>query len=218
MPRDDITIDQLRREFSYNKETGEITCINPASKRYGKRVDIKCFDGYRVVTFAKNKYAAGRLAFLLAEGRWPDAQIDHINRNREDNRWENLRDVSHSENQRNKGPSWDKTMKTITPMKAFMLCATKDEQEILAGKAGTTVGNLYQLSGGHRQASAEMAGRIEAVTIEMHRASKGRLPKILRTDLVEACRQCPYAQKALGSRAVTSEFPILAADFEGAAV
>lgn len=109
-------------------------------------------------------------------------------------------------------------MKTISVMKAWMLAATAQEQELLAEKVGTSRQMLYQWSGNFRQASAEMAGKIEAATIEMHRASKGRLPKVVRTDMCDACRQCPYAQKALGSRAVTSEFPILAADFEGAAV
>jgi DNA-binding transcriptional regulator YdaS (Cro superfamily) len=109
-------------------------------------------------------------------------------------------------------------MKTISVMKAWMSAATSAEQEMLAEKVGTSRGHLYQLAGGFRQTSAEMAGRIEEATIEMHKLSKGRLPKVFRTDTCAACRQCSYAQKALGARAVTSEFPILTEDFEGAAV
>lgn len=100
-------------------------------------------------------------------------------------------------------------MKTLTPIKAWMMAATRQEQDLLADKIGTSRQMLYQFSGGFRQASAEMAGKIEAATIEMHKLSKGRLPKVVRTDMCEACRQCPYAQKSLGSRAVTSEFPII---------
>lgn len=100
-------------------------------------------------------------------------------------------------------------MKTITSMKAWMSAATVQEQELLAQKVGTTRGSLYQYAGGHRRASAERAGEIEAVTREMHKASRGRLPEVLRTDLCEACLHCAYAQKCLGARAVVSEFPIV---------
>lgn len=100
-------------------------------------------------------------------------------------------------------------MKTITSMKAWMSAATVQEQELLAEKVGTSRGSLYQYAGGHRQASAERAGEIERVTKEMHKASGGRLPEVLRTDLCEACLRCAYAQKCLGARAVVSEFPIV---------
>lgn len=90
-----------------------------------------------------------------------------------------------------------------------MSAATADEQTLLATNAGTTRGHLYQLSGGHRQSSAIMAGKIEAATAEMSRASKGRLPRVYRTDLCEACRSCQYAAKCLGTRAVVSDFPIV---------
>lgn len=100
-------------------------------------------------------------------------------------------------------------MKTITSMKAWMAAATVDEQELLAERVGTTRGMLYQYAGGHRTASAERAGAIERATSEMHRASKGRLPKIYRTDLSEACLQCEYAQKCLKGQAIVSEFPIV---------
>ena len=101
------------------------------------------------------------------------------------------------------------SMKTITPMRSWMSAATIDEQELLAKRAATTRGHLYQLAGGHRQTSAALAGELERVTAEMHKASKGRLPRVYRTDLCTACQQCQYAAKCLGSRAVVSEFPIV---------
>jgi len=101
-------------------------------------------------------------------------------------------------------------MKTITAIKAWMRAATPLEREALADGVGTSVAMLHQYSGGHRQASAETAGKIEMVTAAMHKASKGRLPKIVRTDVCEACRQCQYAAKCLGERAVVSDFPIVA--------
>lgn len=100
-------------------------------------------------------------------------------------------------------------MQFITPMKQFMHLATPEEQSSLASKAGTSRAMLYQWAGGHRNASAAMAGQIEHATQQLNKSSKGRLPIILRTDLCEACQTCSYARKALGSRALVSELPII---------
>ena len=91
-------------------------------------------------------------------------------------------------------------------MAQWMTAATVDEQNDLAERVGTTRGNLYQYAGGHRNASSERAGQIENVTAEMHKASKGRLPRLYRTDLAAACRACHFAQKCLGTK---SEFPLV---------
>lgn len=106
----------------------------------------------------------------------------------------------------------DDPMKTITALKAWMAAATPDEQEVLAEAIGSSRGMLYQYAGGHREVSAARAGQIEAATRAMARASKGRLQPIYRTDLVQACRDCEYAQRCLGPRAVVSDFPIVTAD------
>jgi DNA-binding transcriptional regulator YdaS (Cro superfamily) len=100
-------------------------------------------------------------------------------------------------------------MKTITAVKVWMAAATKAEQELLAKRVGTSVGMLYQLAGGHRNARAERAQAIERETRLMAKASKGRLPVVYRTDLCEACRSCDFAQRCLGEKAVVSEFPIV---------
>jgi hypothetical protein len=100
--------------------------------------------------------------------------------------------------------------KTITPLRAWMRAATPDERQILAKRVGTSVGMLQQYAGGYRLVTASVAGAIEDATAAMHRASKGRLPTVVRTDMCAACRACPYAAKCLGERAVVSDFPIVA--------
>lgn len=40
--------------------------------------------------------------WLMHTGRWPDGEIDHINGVRDDNRIENLRDVTHQTNAENR--------------------------------------------------------------------------------------------------------------------
>lgn len=57
--------------------------------------------GYRYVRHEGQLYRQHRVIFFLHYGYWPN-EIDHINRVRHDNRIENLRDVTHSENNQNK--------------------------------------------------------------------------------------------------------------------
>ena len=44
-------------------------------------------------------------------GAWPTKLMDHIDRNPRNNAWSNLREVTRSENNRNKGTHPDKTSK-----------------------------------------------------------------------------------------------------------
>lgn len=46
---------------------------------------------------------AHRVVFALANGRWPDDQIDHKNRSPADNRQDNLREATNAQNQQNRG-------------------------------------------------------------------------------------------------------------------
>lgn len=57
--------------------------------------------GYCVIRIDNRLYAAHRLAWLYAHGKWPDGVIDHINGERSDNRIENLRDITKAENHQN---------------------------------------------------------------------------------------------------------------------
>lgn len=100
----------------------------------------------------------------------------------------------------------------MNTLKHFMRIATSTEQEELAGAAGTSRQYLYKLanSGAEyaRTAKADLASKLEAASAMMHRTSKGRLPKLYRTDLNDACRACPFAQRCLGDLATRSHFEI----------
>ncbi|SFY30429.1 hypothetical protein [Azotobacter vinelandii] len=46
-------------------------------------------------------------------------------------------------------------------LRDWLASKTAEEREFIARKAGTTVGHLWQLAGGHRKASAELAERLQ---------------------------------------------------------
>lgn len=55
-------------------------------------------NGYIQISVEGKAYMAHRLAWVYVHGEWPKQQIDHINGCRTDNRIDNLRDVSQSQN------------------------------------------------------------------------------------------------------------------------
>lgn len=95
-------IDELREWLIYDPQTGSIY-----SKRTGKTVGSLNWKGYQVVT-AKTRHAgwktykAHRLAFVLMLGRWPRDQVDHVNQDKADNRWSNLREATNAQNNGNR--------------------------------------------------------------------------------------------------------------------
>lgn len=46
-------------------------------------------------------------------------------------------------------------------LRKWMASASAERRAEVAASAGTSVGHLWQLAGGHRRASAELAGRLQ---------------------------------------------------------
>lgn len=66
--------------------------------------DSRGYVGLRIFYHGKQYEMMGhRVAWALAKGDWPDGEIDHIDGQRANNKIENLRLATHTENQRNKG-------------------------------------------------------------------------------------------------------------------
>lgn len=90
----------LREHLSYDCDTGHFHWLKPTARNIkvgslaGRLMDC----GYWQITLNRKGYMAHRLAWLHTYGHWPAKRIDHINRNRSDNRIVNLRDVSSAEN------------------------------------------------------------------------------------------------------------------------
>jgi len=70
----------------------------------GKRVWCVGSAGRLQAQVGNKKVLLSRYIWLLHTGDWPKQEIDHINRDPMDNRVANLRDVSSSENSKNRTP------------------------------------------------------------------------------------------------------------------
>jgi hypothetical protein len=51
-----------------------------------------------MITVDNKPYRACRLAYFYMTGQWPDGMVDHINMDRSDDRWSNLRPATASQN------------------------------------------------------------------------------------------------------------------------
>lgn len=69
--------------------------------------------GYLQMSFEGRPYLVHRLIFLYMTGEFPPEDVDHINGDRLDNRWANLRLVSRQNNLRNQGLRIDNTSGVI---------------------------------------------------------------------------------------------------------
>lgn len=83
--------------YDYNPVTGVFT-----NRISGQPVTRKHTKGYVQIEIMRKKYFAHRVAYLIMEGVWPK-QIDHRNRVRDDNRWENLLNATQMLNAQNHG-------------------------------------------------------------------------------------------------------------------
>lgn len=113
-----ITAEQVRKLLHYNPETGEFRWLmRRRGVKSGSVTGYLRKDGYWRIQIYRHRYMANRLAWLYMTGEWPAEEIDHINGVPGDDRWENLREASHSQNMHNsrrprhntsgvKGVSW----------------------------------------------------------------------------------------------------------------
>lgn len=80
-----------KNNLTYDTETG---------KFYRKNIpaEIDSSFGYFLVSWKGNPIGAHRLAYFFTTDRFPNLHIDHINGDRKDNRWGNLREITQKQN------------------------------------------------------------------------------------------------------------------------
>lgn len=111
MIKNDLTQERLKELLSYDPETGVFVWVKRTGNQYTIGMVAGClhWKGYLRIQIDRKKYFAHRLAWLYITGVFPPNETDHINRNRADNRFVNLREVTGSQNQHNSNKSLSNT-------------------------------------------------------------------------------------------------------------
>jgi len=93
---------EVDRLLDYNPGTGHFTwkCDFGRAKK-GDRAGWITGCGYVKISIKRRDYPAHRLAWLLMTGAAPPIDTDHVNGNKSDNRWANLRAATRSGNRAN---------------------------------------------------------------------------------------------------------------------
>ncbi len=107
----DITPELLRQLLDYDPDTGDFTWKYRPDERpqwnarcAGKKAGhLNKVIGYVTLRIFDKGYYAHRVAYAIMTGEWPPKGIDHINGDKSDNRWCNIRAADQSQNGANRG-------------------------------------------------------------------------------------------------------------------
>lgn len=110
MSESPCSIEELRHKFAISDDGDLIWRNSRLSNLNGKPAGCVRKDGYKNVNINGRLILNHRVAFAIHNGKWPEKYIDHIDRNRTNNRPDNLREVDSRDNYINRG--LQKTNKT----------------------------------------------------------------------------------------------------------
>lgn len=98
-----ITQNRLRELAHYCPETGQFTHLqSKGRKKAGMPAGSLRRDGYVYAMFDGHRAMAHQFAWLYVTGEWPTQEIDHMDGNKANNAFANLRQVSRRANTENK--------------------------------------------------------------------------------------------------------------------
>lgn len=97
-----LTATLLREDFHYDPDTGVFTRLRSSGGiKAGAISGSVNSDGYLDIRVLGKLYRAHRLAWLYMTGEWPSGVIDHRDHQKTNNKYANLRDVTHAVNLQN---------------------------------------------------------------------------------------------------------------------
>ena len=99
----ELTAKELRETLAYDANTGFFSWVIRPSKavKAGDKAGSPDDKGYVTIGIKRRIYKAHRLVWLYVTNEWPKGIIDHINGDKADNRFENLRVVGADGNSQN---------------------------------------------------------------------------------------------------------------------
>lgn len=134
--RDQLTVEMVREFFDYDPSTGELHWLQRNRLLFSTERHFRTWNsrfagkvagsvdnyGYHYVRVYGVRYKKHRVVWAYETGEWPVGEVDHVNGDVADNRFCNLRDVSHAKNCRNQslrctnssgftGVSWNTAMR-----------------------------------------------------------------------------------------------------------
>ena len=121
--------DELREKLYFDPLTNLIRwkIANPPYPIGHQAYALRKKNGYRIVRLKRVNYMEHRLIWFFVYGAWPKNGLDHKNGIKDDNRLDNLRDVSVTvNNQNNRRPHQDKIKNT--PLGVTFLWRAKKEK------------------------------------------------------------------------------------------
>ena len=98
----ELTAEELRRRYAYDPHRGLWLILDPGpDQRTDWWPGAKGSSGHYILRVFGKNYLAHRLAWLWMTGSWPTSEIDHADLDKGNNRWGNLREATHQQNQYN---------------------------------------------------------------------------------------------------------------------
>jgi len=107
MKRHEVSHEYLKSILHYNPTTGFFTWVvhRQHNSLAGSRAGcVNKSDGRRYIKVHCVRYAESRLAWFYMNGRWPRFHVDHRDGDKQNNKWENLRQASVTNNMGNSRP------------------------------------------------------------------------------------------------------------------